>query len=156
VIHHLQDAFASTIFHRKNTGSYLGDVHAFSDCIVATVRRDVCPICGDLLKIKSYIQYNFNTAHVQQLSCHITAWVSCWVSYHVFIRILHMHIQSKLLICKLLSILTFICYSGASALRSLFRNIYTLAFKLPEFLMVVMLSSHTEGVCSRPPSSLSL
>ena len=107
---------------QKNTGSYLGSVHNSSDCIVATVRRDVCPICGDSLEIKSYIPYNFYTAHVQQLSCHRKAWVSCWMSCHVFIRILHMHIQSKSLICKLLSILTFISYSGASALRSLFRN----------------------------------
>ena len=115
MVQHLQDAFASTIiFHRNNTGSYLGGVHTFSDCIVATVRRDVCPICGDSLEIKSYIPYNFYTAHVQQLSCHRKAWVSCWMSCHVFIRILHMHIQSKSLICKALIISTFICYSGAS------------------------------------------
>ena len=94
-----------------NTMTSILVVHVHS-CMVLYYENCQEELLSILLKNKIYIPKNFYTAHVQ-LSCHMTAWVSCWMSYHIFICMLRMHIQSKSLICKALSISTFICYSWA-------------------------------------------
>ena len=117
------------------------------------------------ISLKTKAIFLTSTQHMSS-SCHVT-WkhgyhVGCPItSSHIYYICTYNPSSSFVGLClyQLLSVtLGLACSALVSKCPSWFLTVHCIysGFRTAEFLIVVMFSSHTEGVCSRPPSSLSL